>query len=57
MNHIPPSENTTLLIFIQIFMKQQSKKIRGGIVGGSGLIGGAFVHYFNKCGSKDIEIL
>ncbi|MBL4903134.1 SDR family oxidoreductase [Desulfocapsa sp. AH-315-G09] len=38
-------------------MKQQNKKIRGIIVGGSGLIGGAFVHYFNKCCSKDIEIL
>ena len=38
-------------------MAQQSKKSRGIIVGGSGLIGGALVHYFNKCCSNGIEIL
>jgi nucleoside-diphosphate-sugar epimerase len=38
-------------------MEQQTKKIRGIIVGGSGLIGGALVHYFNKCCTECIEIL
>ena len=38
-------------------MKQATKKIRGIIVGGSGLIGGALVHYFNKCCPECIEIL
>lgn len=38
-------------------MKQETKKIRGIIVGGSGLIGGALVHYFNKCCPECIEIL
>lgn len=38
-------------------MTQQSKKSRGIIVGGSGLIGGALVHYFNKYCPDGIEIL
>ena len=38
-------------------MIQHSKKKRGIIVGGTGLIGGGMVHYFNKCCSNDIEIL
>jgi len=38
-------------------MIQQSKKIRGIIVGGSGLIGGSLVHYFSKICPDDIEIL
>ena len=38
-------------------MEQQTKKLRGIIVGGSGLIGGALVHYFNKCCPECIEIL
>jgi GlcNAc-P-P-Und epimerase len=42
---------------IQSFMTQQSKKTRGIIVGGTGLIGGALVHYFNKWCPDDIEIL
>ncbi len=38
-------------------MTQQSIKKRGIIVGGTGMIGGAIVHYFNKYWSRDIEIL
>jgi nucleoside-diphosphate-sugar epimerase len=38
-------------------MEQATKKIRGIIVGGTGLIGGALVHYFNKCCPECIEIL
>lgn len=38
-------------------MKQTTKKTRGIIVGGTGLIGGALVHYFNKCCPECIEIL
>jgi nucleoside-diphosphate-sugar epimerase len=38
-------------------MEQETKKIRGIIIGGSGLIGGALVHYFNKCCPECIEIL
>ena len=38
-------------------MTQQSTKTRGIIVGGSGLVGGALVHYFNKCCTDNIEIL
>ena len=38
-------------------MTQQTHKTRGIIVGGSGLIGGAVVHHFNKCCGDNIEIL
>ncbi len=38
-------------------MTQQSTKTRGIIAGGSGLVGGALVHYFNKCCPDNIEIL
>ncbi len=38
-------------------MMQKQKKIRGIIAGGSGMIGGALVHYFNKCCPNNIEIL
>ncbi|MCF8056664.1 MAG: SDR family oxidoreductase [Desulfocapsa sp.] len=38
-------------------MTQQSNKTRGIIIGGSGLVGGSLVHYFNKCCPDNIEIL
>jgi GlcNAc-P-P-Und epimerase len=38
-------------------MTQQTKKTRGIIVGGSGLIGGSSVHYFKKYCPDNIEIL
>ncbi len=34
-----------------------SKKNRIIIIGGSGMIGGALVHYFNKCHARGIEVL
>lgn len=38
-------------------MTQQAKKMRGIIVGGTGLIGGGLVHYFSKCCHDNFEIL
>lgn len=38
-------------------MSQHPKKKRCIIVGGTGLIGGALVNYFNKCCPDDLEIL
>ncbi len=38
-------------------MHISEKKIRIIIIGGSGMIGGAIVHYFNKCCLANIEVL
>lgn len=38
-------------------MTQKENKRRGIIIGGSGLIGGALVHFFNKSCPRDLEIL
>ena len=37
--------------------QHSGKRARIIIIGGSGMIGGALVHYFNKCHSRGIEVL